>query len=150
MEKVYFSPGYDCRDAIVKTIENARKSIDVCVFTISDNRIVDALLKKKDDYLKIRIITDNDKRFDRGSDIAFLARSGIDVKIDLTDAHMHHKFAVIDNEIVITGSYNWTRSAYENNHENIIVSDSDKLVKAFSGEFRRLWGRTEGLDEGSY
>ena len=72
MEKLYFSPGMDCLNAIIDSINNAQNSLRICVFTISDNRIVSAIEAAKRRGVDIKIITDNDKRFDRGSDIIYL------------------------------------------------------------------------------
>ncbi|MFV1984811.1 MAG: phospholipase D-like domain-containing protein, partial [Thiohalomonadales bacterium] len=85
------------------------------------------------------IITDNDKSMDLGSDIERLAHLGVAVKTDNTDYHMHHKFAVFDNKILLTGSYNWTRSATLYNQENLLTTHDRKLVSEYSNEFERLW-----------
>ncbi len=52
---------------------------------------------------------------------------------------MHHKFAISDNDLLLNGSYNWTRSACTENNENILVSNNAKLVQSFQNEFNRLW-----------
>ncbi|NPA67457.1 MAG: DUF1669 domain-containing protein [Chlorobi bacterium] len=145
MIKVYFSPGSDCLNAIIDTLRNARKKARICVFTISDNRITEAVKEMQLNGVDIKIISDNDKRYDAGSDIEYIARLGIPVKLDTTHAHMHHKFAVIDDEKVITGSYNWTRSAETKNYENILITDDKDAVKAYSREFDKLWNITEKL-----
>ena len=76
---------------------------------------------------------------DLGSDVARLARSGVSVRFDHSDAHMHHKFAVFDRRLLLTGSFNWTRSASSENHENIVLTSDARLVGAFSREFEALW-----------
>ena len=91
--------------------------------------------------VKIRIISDNDKAHDEGSDIIDLARTGIAVKVDVTPYHMHHKYAIFDNKVLITGSYNWTRSAAEYNEENIIDSPDPKLIAPFAKHFAALWAK---------
>jgi len=52
---------------------------------------------------------------------------------------MHHKFVVIDNRILITGSFNWTRQAIIGNKENLIVTTHSKLVPLYRSEFEKLW-----------
>jgi phosphatidylserine/phosphatidylglycerophosphate/cardiolipin synthase-like enzyme len=52
---------------------------------------------------------------------------------------MHHKFALFDQRLLLTGSYNWTRAAAAENEENLIVSDEPKLIAAFTAEFEKLW-----------
>lgn len=136
---VYFSPGNGCRDAICQHIRTAKKSVSICVFTISDNIIAEEILAAHREGKSVRIITDNDKVFDMGSDIEMLDKRGVKVRTDRTDVHMHHKFAIIDGEYLINGSYNWTRSAAERNYENILITQEASLVRAYNREFERLW-----------
>jgi mitochondrial cardiolipin hydrolase len=135
----YFSPGDDCLHHICRFIKEAQKSLDICVFTITDNRIVEVLAEAIDRKVNIRIISDNDKSEDQGSDLDRLLRMGIECRFDRTEAHMHHKFALADDGHLLTGSYNWTRSAAMVNDENIIVTDHPKLVKKFADKFSSMW-----------
>ncbi|WP_276497831.1 phospholipase D-like domain-containing protein [Pontibacter litorisediminis] len=135
----FFSPGDECLNAIVECMDEAEESIKICVFTISDNRITEAIIRAYKRGVSIRIITDNKKLHDTGSDIRELAVRGLEVRIDKTRSHMHHKFAVFDEARVLTGSYNWTRSAALYNHENILVTDNHSIVQDYSREFDRLW-----------
>ncbi|WP_162427628.1 phospholipase D-like domain-containing protein [Pontibacter pudoricolor] len=135
----FFSPGEDCLEAIITAIEEAEKTMKICVFTISDDRISEAIVRAHQRGVHIRIITDNNKLHDAGSDIRELAAKGLDVRIDKTRSHMHHKFAIFDETRVLTGSYNWTRSAAMYNHENILVTDNLSIVQDYSREFDRLW-----------
>ncbi|WLQ12293.1 phospholipase D-like domain-containing protein [Hahella aquimaris] len=139
LTRAYFSPGEQCRRAIIERIRHAQSSLQICVFTISDDKIADEIINAHKRGLKIRIITDNDKSFDRGSDINRFKEAGISVKMDDEPHHMHHKFALIDDSVLIHGSFNWTRSASTYNQENIVVTDHPGLVKEFSGEFAKLW-----------
>ena len=75
MTKVYFSPGPDCLNAIRDTLRKAKRKAKICVFTISDNRIVDAIKEMQLNGVNIKIISDNDKRYDEGNDIDILALS---------------------------------------------------------------------------
>ncbi len=146
MVEVYFSPGVECLKAILDNLERARKQVDLCIFTISDDRITFKIKKLHEKGLRVRIITDNDKLNDKGSDIEELAKAGIPLRVDRTRAHMHHKFAVIDKKRILTGSYNWTRSAEKYNHENVLLSDQSKAVKAYQTEFDKLWEQMEDFD----
>lgn len=138
-EEVYFSPGDDCRQAIIHLLQQARQNLDICVFTISDDLISNAILNAKNRGVQIRIISDDDKSFDKGSDIAALARQGIPIKVDNSPNHMHHKFVLADQKKVLTGSYNWTRSAAVHNFENIIISYKPAVIQLYKKEFERLW-----------
>lgn len=138
---VYFSPGEQPLQAIINLLSGATGSADICVFTITDDRVSKAIVAAHKRGVAVRIITDNDKAYDRGSDVDRLHDKGIPVRVDRTDAHMHHKFAVFDREVLLTGSYNWTRSACRENHENVLVTSSPKLLAPYCDAFERLWGK---------
>ena len=139
VSKVYFEPVDDCSTVIREQIRACRQSLWICVFTLTDNRISDEVIRAAGRGVTVRIISDDDKSMDRGSDIDRFGAAGIPVRLDRLPDHMHHKFAVFDQRIVITGSYNWTRGAAEKNHENILVTDDPRLVEPFATEFDRLW-----------
>ena len=137
--EVHFSPGDRCLLCITRMLKQAQATVDICVFTITDNRLAQPILDAHHRGIAVRIITDNDKADDPGSDVYQLGRSGVPVRVDLSEHHMHHKFAIFDGKTVLTGSYNWTRSAAEHNQENLIVSDDAKLVAPFVHTFDKLW-----------
>lgn len=141
--KSYFSPGTSCLNAILTQIGSAIKTIDICVFTISDNEIRDRIAYALTKGTRVRIITDDDKTMDMGSDIDFLYKKGAEIKTDSSPHHMHHKFAIFDNTILLTGSYNWTRSAAQNNQENILETNDMTAIRDYSKEFDRLWQTME-------
>lgn len=141
--EAYFTPGSDATARITSLIRTARRSVDVCVFTITDNRIAGALLDAHQRGVALRIITDDDKTLDRGSDIDRLFEAGIPVRTDRSQAHMHHKFAIFDGNLLLTGSYNWTRGAANDNQENFVVVDDPRLLNAYAKTFASLWSRFE-------
>ena len=141
--RAYFSPRDDCPRAIAGLFAKARRGVDVCVFTITDDRIARAILSAHGRGVKIRIITDNDKSLDRGSDVCRLKEAGVAMRVDQSDYHMHHKFAVYDRKKLLTGSYNWTRSAAQHNEENFILTEERGLLKRFTSAFDELWESLE-------
>ncbi len=116
-----------------------KQTVEICVFTITDDRLTSAVLEAHGRGVRIRIITDNDKAADLGSDADRFLQAGIDLRVDRTEYHMHHKFAVFDSEVLLNGSYNWTRGAAANNEENFIVTNNRRLVAIFSKIFEELW-----------
>lgn len=137
----FFTPGDSCLHKLRELCRGSRSTIDVCVFTIADDRLSDELAAAHERGVRVRIASDNDKRYDDGSDIARLAALGIEVRIDDTPFHMHHKFAIFDGTSIANGSFNWTRSASSSNHENLVVSRDAYLVRCFDGQFQRMWER---------
>ncbi len=138
--EVRFAPGQACVKRITELLGTARVSADVCVFTVTDNRISRELLACHRRGVAVRLITDDTKTLDPGSDVFSFREEGIPVVVDESPAHMHHKFAVFDRRVVATGSFNWTRSASEENQENLVVCDHPPLVSRFLEEFEHLWG----------
>ncbi len=136
---VGFSPGDVCLGMIVNHLINARRTVDICVFTITDDRISNTILAAHKRGVKIRIITDNEKAYDAGSDVPRFREAGIQVIVDDSPFHMHHKFAIFDGQRLLNGSYNWTRGAAEQNEENIIDTDDRTLIARFQHEFEALW-----------
>jgi mitochondrial cardiolipin hydrolase len=141
--QTFFSPGDDCLRKLRELCLGAKRSIDVCVYTISDDRLYVALIDAYRRGVTVRILSDNHKVHDTGSDVLRLRDFGLDVRLDDTEFHMHHKFALFDGARLATGSFNWTRSASTGNEENLIVTDDTRLVRSFTERFERLWGKFE-------
>lgn len=141
INSAHFSPGDDCRRKLLDLCVGARQKLDISVFTISDNRLTDAIIAAHRRGINVRIISDNDKAQDEGSDVDALIAQGIDVRMDKTPYHMHHKFALIDGHTLVNGSFNWTRSASDYNQENILVTNEPLLVAAYTNEFESLWSQ---------
>jgi phosphatidylserine/phosphatidylglycerophosphate/cardiolipin synthase-like enzyme len=141
LAEAFFTPG--CLDRIRELLRGAETCIDICVFTITDDRITSEIIDAKRRGLVLRIISDDDKANDPGSDVDRLASRGVQVRFDRTEHHMHHKFAVFDRRILTTGSYNWTRSAEAFNQENLVVTDDVRLVRPYLSTFEELWDRLD-------
>lgn len=137
----FFFPSESSFSELQRALSSARSTIDVCVFTITDDDIANVLIQAHRRGIKVRVISDNDQAASRGSDIAKLASHGIPVRVDPTPAHMHNKFAVVDGNVLISGSYNWTKGARRDNNENIIITNSGDAVSSFSQEFNKLWNQ---------
>lgn len=136
---VCFSPGDACLRKLRELCRQARSTLDACVFTIADDRLTEELLDAHARGVRVRIISDDDKRHDDGSDIQRLCDAGLDVRVDRTRFHMHHKFALFDGKTVANGSFNWTRTASSSNFENLVVSNDAYLCRVFSEHFEHLW-----------
>jgi phosphatidylserine/phosphatidylglycerophosphate/cardiolipin synthase-like enzyme len=137
--EVAFSPGDTCLGMIVNHLGTCRRTADLCVFTITDDRIASAVLAAHKRGVKLRIITDNDKAEDLGSDIPTFLAAKIPLLVDRTPFHMHHKFAIFDGTHLLNGSYNWTRGAARDNMENLVDTADPKLIAAFQREFDAIW-----------
>jgi len=139
IHKVYFSPGTDIIVSITDLLKQATKTLDLCIFTITDDRLATDLRDCLERGIKVRIITDDEKLYDNGSAIEDLKNAGIPIKIDHSRYHMHHKFGIIDSHIVFTGSFNWTYTASKHNQENMLVTTNFDILNQYKDQFDLLW-----------
>jgi len=137
----HFSPGDSCRAKILALCAQARSSVEVCVYTIADNPLSEALPACHRRGVAVRVITDNEKQFDAGSDVQWLRERGVPLCVDSSPHHMHHKFALFDGRLLLNGSFNWTRSASTGNEENFLVIDHPLLLSEYRQRFETLWSR---------
>jgi len=126
-------------------IRSATKTLDICVFTITDDAISRAIEQMFGQGVAVRVITDDDTSAQQGSDIEEFRKLGIAVKMDKSPFHMHHKFLIIDNLCLLNGSFNWTKQARENNCENIMITNDKKFVQLYSDHFNKMWNDTKNF-----
>ncbi len=137
--RVWFGPGDPMSETLTTLIAAARQSLDVAVFTITDDRVSRELIAAHERGVRVRILTDDDKSGDRGSDAVRLQRAGLPLAFDRSPHHFHHKFAIFDDSSVLTGSYNWTRGAAHSNRENFMLTADPEAVRGYREGFEEMW-----------
>lgn len=137
--QVFFSPGNEIKEEIKKLLNGATQSVDLCIFTITDHELASRIIAAHKRGCKVRLITDDEKTEDNGSEFRLLKKMGIPIRIDHSSYHMHNKFGIIDKKIAITGSFNWTYTATKHNQENLMATSKYEIVKQYSDEFDHLW-----------
>lgn len=136
---VYFSLVDDPEGAIIEELNEAKESIDIAMYYFTDRDLANTVIDAHDRGVKVRIYLDKEQKEAKYSKSRYLAKHGISIRYSSNPYTMHHKFAIIDNEVVITGSYNWTASAGVRNNENLLVIRDPPLVGRYEQEFYRLW-----------
>ena len=129
-------------ERIISRINSSEHSIFVAVAWFTNQLLFDSLIDvlklKKNIDVKILMLNDILNRNEFGLDFGILTKMGADVRFAKSNkGTMHNKFCIID-DMVITGSYNWTCQA-NNNNENIIMTDEENLVKTYREQFDRLF-----------
>ncbi len=136
----YFFPNLENEIKVVNMIRTCKKSLDIAIFTFTRDSISNAVKEAFDRKIKVRIIADDVCSNMWGSDIRNLAAYGILIKTDNSQKyHMHHKFAILDESVVVTGSFNWTAQAIKYNQENIFFYENKDIALQYTNEFNRLW-----------
>jgi phosphatidylserine/phosphatidylglycerophosphate/cardiolipin synthase-like enzyme len=117
----YFSPNGGCTDAVVNALGSARHRILVQAYSFTSAPIAKALAEAKKRGVDVRVILDKSQRTEKYSGARFLANTGIPVFIDASHRIAHNKVMVIDDETVLTGSFNFTKAAETGNAENVLL-----------------------------
>jgi len=125
----------------ISYFENAKISIYICIHLFSEYNLAGVIVKKKKEGLVVKVVTDFDRTdgHNDNASIRYLQIQGVEVRTKNTGYLMHNKFAIIDDEAVISGSTNWTLCAFSKNTENAIVTTQRDIVDKFRKEFFNLW-----------
>lgn len=134
--EVFFTPGLDCENAIIKRINNAN-TIDIAVYSITNPNITDAIIAANKRGANIRVITDKNQSKVKGSKVEQIKEAGIPLVTNKKHKIEHNKFAIFDGVHMVSGSYNWTTNASKNNSENCVFFDQPN--KEYSARFEYLW-----------
>ena len=136
----HFFPNEANEAKVANMLRTCKKSLDIAIFSLSNDCLYEAVKEVWNAGCEVRIIADDECCKNFGSDIYKLASIGIPVKTDNSEKfHMHHKFAIIDSAVVVTGSFNWTSQAVKNNQENILFIENHGLAKQYLDEYNHLW-----------
>jgi len=141
---VYFSPQGGAQQAIVDAIGQAKQSVYVQAYSFTSAPIAKALVDAKARGVKIEAILDKSQRTERYSGATFLKNEGIPVYIDSAHAIAHNKVMVIDGQTVVTGSFNFTKSAEERNAENVLIIRDKGLARLYMENWERHREHSEG------
>lgn len=130
----------DIEQKILKALDEARATIDVSVAWFTNTTLQKKLLEKQKKGCKVRVMTDaNYTNEKHGVDLSSFEHKAVKAE---RKGIMHYKFCVIDNNITIHGSYNWTTNAETKNNEEISVSKNDvDMASQYTKEFNRIWDK---------
>ena len=135
--EVCFSPKGGCTDAIVRELGDARSKVLVQAYSFTSAPIATALVDAARRGVKVQVILDKSQETEKYSSADFLIHSGIPTRIDPVHEIAHNKIMIIDDQTVITGSFNFTRAAEEHNAENLLVIHDPELADQYTANWYR-------------
>jgi len=144
--EVYFSLYDNPQKEIIKNINQAEAFINIAMYIFTDREIALPLTKAHERGVKVRLYLDKEQVDYKYSQSRLLVQKGIKTRISTNNYIMHNKFAIIDNRILLTGSYNWTFSANYRNDENLMVIDDPEIIEIFQNQFVNLWTNKYSLE----
>lgn len=134
--QVCFTPGERCDKEIISEINHENKRVWVQAYYLTSRDIINAIINAKERGADVRVILDKSQdRNKRISVIKAIGRHAIPVWIDNTVAIAHNKVIILGYNEVITGSYNFTKSAQNKNAENMLIIKSDKVTWEYTDNF---------------
>ncbi len=137
------SPDGGCADLLKGEFAAAEETIHVAVYTFTNAELKDHLLLAQQRGVEVQVAMEDWEA--NWSMFTALEADGIPVRYSRNPngGIMHHKFAVIDERMVLTGSYNWTDSAENLNDENLVRLSHVQAALDFEDTFQDLWQRGE-------
>jgi len=142
--EIYFSPEDGTLEHILAAVSNAQESIYFMAYSFTTDELAQALIERASSGVSVAGVFDKDQyHTNSGSEFDTLSNAGIDVRLDGNPRLMHHKVFIIDHQTVITGSYNFSRNAEENNDENTLIIHNQDIAAEYMAEFQRIYDSSQ-------
>ncbi len=145
--EAHFSPRGGCTETVVEELGRAKRTVFVQAYSFTSKEIAAALVAAARRGVAVQVILDKSQRTEKYSSADFVSRAGIPTYIDAKHAIAHNKIMVIDSEVVITGSFNFTKAAEGSNAENLLVISDPRLAERYTENFKKHQEHSELYSE---
>ncbi|GIW78209.1 MAG: phospholipase [Gemmatales bacterium] len=139
----YFSTHDHIADRLIAKIRQARKSIHFLAFSFTHDGIGKAMLERAKAGVEVKGVFEKTQTGGRYTEFHRMKKAGLPVFVDANRRNMHHKVIIIDGQITVAGSYNFSASADKSNDENVVIIHSPRIAALFEAEFQRVYGAAE-------
>lgn len=143
VENYFASEDKDIIPRIVELVKGAKQSVYFMAFSFTDDDVAQAMIDRHRKGVTVQGVMEARNATGSGSEFEILQKAGIDVLTDGNPYVMHHKVIIIDEAIVITGSFNFTGGAAKNNDENLVIIHSPDIAALYKAEFDRVYARAK-------
>ncbi len=141
----YFSPEDGTLQHILDAVSQAHESIYFLAYSFTSDALSQVLAEKAEAGVTVQGIFDRDQyRSNSGTEYDNLREAGIEVYLDANPQLMHHKVVIIDQQVVITGSYNFSNNAEYNNDENTLIIHNTDIAAQFLAEYQLIYRQAKG------
>ena len=151
--EIKFARSESVADVIMNLMHEASSSIDGALYRFNHPGLAEAIEAAADRGVRIRLLVDGNKYRESRTTQELLAGAHIPFRLAFgrqgRGSKMHHKFVILDQQTVLTGSYNWTLESEDENQENLVILRDAYSVDAYTQEFEALWAgaaRDDGKD----
>jgi phosphatidylserine/phosphatidylglycerophosphate/cardiolipin synthase-like enzyme len=140
----YFSPDDGVQAILLDVLGEAQESIYFMAFSFTSDELGDVIRERAEAGVTVAGVMDEEQvQSNQGTEYDAFRQAGLDVYIDGNPGQMHHKIMIVDESIVVVGSYNFTNSAETRNDENLLVIYDNEIAAEFLKEFQRVYGQTK-------
>jgi len=147
---VFMSRGGSAGARVDELIRTAAKSIDAAIYRFNHPQRLDALAAAAARGIRVRLVLDRNKYEESRSTRELFRSCAIPFRPAFgrngPGSKMHHKFAIVDSQWLLTGSYNWTLESEEQNFENLILLRDRESIELYAQEFETLWTEAAPLE----
>lgn len=143
-ETVWFCPEDPCADNLIAELEAATASVHVAIAYFNNQDIAEALIRAHLRGVEVMVVGEASENVEGGINdevVAELRAAGVAYRDDGNSYTMHNKFCIIDDWVVLTGSFNYTVSADQYNNENLVRLASPSMAESYEAEFQTLWAQ---------
>lgn len=137
----YFAPEDNVERIINSRLKKANNSIRFMAFSFTSDVIAETMISKFKNGLIVQGVFEKKGSNSEYSEYTKMLIEGVPVIKDRNYRIMHHKVIIIDDRIVITGSFNFSKNANRSNDENILIVESPEIAASYTEEFRRIYSR---------
>ncbi len=138
--EAYFSPQDGTLEHILAAVNAAQESIYFLAYSFTSDELAQALIERAATGVKVEGVFDEDQyHSNKGTEFDRLQSAGLDVRLDGNPRLMHQKIIIIDGQVVITGSYNFSNNAEHNNDENTLIIHNQELTTQYLTEFEQIY-----------
>jgi phosphatidylserine/phosphatidylglycerophosphate/cardiolipin synthase-like enzyme len=141
--EVYYSPKDGVAKHVLQRLQNATTNIRFMTFSYTAEDIANTMIAKAKAGLVVQGVFERQNATGTGAEYTRLQQGGVDVLRDGNCYILHHKIIIIDERIVITGSYNFTASAERDNDENLVIIDDPAIARIYLDEFNRNYKQAQ-------
>lgn len=141
---VYFTPPADAVTAIVHALDHSQREVLVQAYGFTHNAIAQALVRAHQRGVVVRVLLDEKSSTSNRYVVEVLSQAQVELRLDGRHAIAHNKLMLIDEMVVITGSFTFTNSAASRNAENFLILKSNALALRYKSEWQIHWAHSRG------
>jgi phosphatidylserine/phosphatidylglycerophosphate/cardiolipin synthase-like enzyme len=148
--QVYFSPEDDVLNRIIPIVEGAQSNIRFLAFSFTDYPLAQTMIDRHSAGVDVAGVYEKTGSETEGAELRTFWCARVPVRQDGNPRFLHDKVIVVDNRIVITGSFNFSNNATDNNDENVIIIDNPEIAALYMEEFGHVWSIATDIDPAKF